>query len=76
MRDERFGPIVTAFVSPEGDYEQTLDLVDRSAPYGLTGAVFARDRTAIELAGERRQSSRRSWPAVWRKQPLPAAQAH
>jgi 1-pyrroline-5-carboxylate dehydrogenase len=55
LRDELFGPVVTAYVYPEGDYEQTLDLVDRTAPYGLTGAVFARDRAAIELAGDKLQ---------------------
>jgi 1-pyrroline-5-carboxylate dehydrogenase len=53
LRDELFGPVVTAFVYPEGEYEQTLDLVDRGAPYGLTGAVFAQDRRAIEIADER-----------------------
>ncbi len=55
LRDELFGPVVTAYVYPENDYEGTLDLVDRTAPYGLTGAVFARDRSAIELAGDRLQ---------------------
>ena len=50
LRDELFGPVVTAYVYPENEYEQTLELVDRTAPYGLTGAVFARDRSAIELA--------------------------
>jgi 1-pyrroline-5-carboxylate dehydrogenase len=55
LRDELFGPVVTAYVYPEGEYEETLDLVDTTAPYGLTGAVFARDRAAIELAGEKLQ---------------------
>jgi 1-pyrroline-5-carboxylate dehydrogenase len=55
LRDELFGPVVTAYVYPEGEYEETLDLVDRTAPYGLTGAVFARDQAAIELAGEKLQ---------------------
>ena len=55
LRDELFGPVVTAYVYPEGEYEQTLELVDRTAPYGLTGAVFARDRAAIELAGDKLQ---------------------
>jgi 1-pyrroline-5-carboxylate dehydrogenase len=55
LRDELFGPVVTAYVYPEAEYEQTLDLVDTTAPYGLTGAVFARDRAAIELAGEKLQ---------------------
>ncbi len=55
LRDELFGPVVTTYVYPERDYEQTLELVDRTAPYGLTGAVFARDRAAIELAGSKLQ---------------------
>ena len=50
MREELFGPVVTAYVYPENAWEDTLALVDRSAPYGLTGAVFARDREAIEEA--------------------------
>ena len=47
MRDELFGPIVTAYVYPEGEWEQTLELIDETAPYGLTGAVFAEDREAV-----------------------------
>ncbi len=53
MREELFGPIVTAHVYPDADYEKTLEVVDTSTPYGLTGAVFARDRAAIQLAGDR-----------------------
>jgi 1-pyrroline-5-carboxylate dehydrogenase len=55
MREELFGPVVTTYVYPENAYEDTLDLVDRTAPYGLTGAVFARDRDAIEEAHEKLQ---------------------
>jgi 1-pyrroline-5-carboxylate dehydrogenase len=55
LRDELFGPVVTAYVYPEKEYEQTLELVDSTAAYGLTGAVFARDRAAIELADEKLQ---------------------
>jgi 1-pyrroline-5-carboxylate dehydrogenase len=55
MKEELFGPVVTAFVYPEGEYERTLDLIDRATPYGLTGAIFARDRSAIRLAGDRLQ---------------------
>jgi 1-pyrroline-5-carboxylate dehydrogenase len=50
MREELFGPIVTAYVYPDNKWEDTLELVDRTAPYGLTGAVFANDRGAIEQA--------------------------
>ena len=53
MREELFGPVVTAYVYPEKNWDDTLDLVDRTAPYGLTGAVFARDRDAIEDAHEK-----------------------
>jgi 1-pyrroline-5-carboxylate dehydrogenase len=52
LREEFFGPIVTAFVYPDDRWEETLELVDATAPYGLTGAVFARDRDAVEEAGE------------------------
>src|SRR5436190_14325230 len=47
LRDELFGPVVTAYVYPEGKWSDTLELVDRTAPYGLTGAVFADDRQAL-----------------------------
>jgi 1-pyrroline-5-carboxylate dehydrogenase len=50
MREELFGPVVTTYVYPADDWEDTLELVDRTAPYGLTGAVFAQDRHAIEQA--------------------------
>jgi len=50
MREELFGPIVTAYVYPDNKWRDTLELVDRTAPYGLTGAVFANDRSAIEQA--------------------------
>ncbi len=47
MREELFGPIVTTFVYPEGKWEETLELVDATAPYALTGAVFADEREAL-----------------------------
>jgi 1-pyrroline-5-carboxylate dehydrogenase len=53
LREELFGPVVTTFVYDEKHYEDTLDLIDAGAPYGLTGAVFARDRSAVEVAAER-----------------------
>ena len=52
LRDELFGPIVTAFVYPDSKWQDTLELVDATSPYALTGAVFARDRGALEEAGE------------------------
>ena len=53
MREELFGPVVTTYVYDEKKYEDMLDLVDRSAPYGLTGAVFSDDRAAIDTAKSR-----------------------
>jgi 1-pyrroline-5-carboxylate dehydrogenase len=47
MCDEFFGPIVTIHVYPDLAWNDTLQLVDRTSPYALTGAVFARDRGAI-----------------------------
>jgi 1-pyrroline-5-carboxylate dehydrogenase len=55
LRDELFGPVVTAYVYPEGEYDETLDLIDRGSSYGLTGAVFATERRAIELARDKLQ---------------------
>ena len=53
LRDELFGPVVTAYVYDEHAWEETLDLVDSTAPYGLTGAVFSEDRAAIQAAKDR-----------------------
>jgi 1-pyrroline-5-carboxylate dehydrogenase len=53
MKEELFGPVVTAFVYDDSRYEDTLDLVDGGTSYGLTGAVFARDLRALETARER-----------------------
>ena len=51
--DELFGPVLTVHVYDEGKWLDTLDLVDRTSPYALTGAVFAQDRHAIEQGLER-----------------------
>ena len=50
MREELFGPIVTAFVYADAEWSSTLRLIDRQTPYALTGSVFATDRSAIEEA--------------------------
>ena len=50
MTEEIFGPVVTVYVYPEKDWRSTLDLVNGTSPYGLTGAVFANDREAIDEA--------------------------
>jgi 1-pyrroline-5-carboxylate dehydrogenase len=48
--EEIFGPVVTAYVYPDERWETMLEQVDRTSPYALTGAVFARDRRALKQA--------------------------
>jgi 1-pyrroline-5-carboxylate dehydrogenase len=50
MCEEIFGPVVTAYVYDDAKWEETLQLVDRTSPYALTGAVFAQDRAALAQA--------------------------
>jgi 1-pyrroline-5-carboxylate dehydrogenase len=50
MREEVFGPVVAAYVYSDRRWTETLDLVDRTSPYALTGSIFARDRRAIREA--------------------------
>jgi 1-pyrroline-5-carboxylate dehydrogenase len=53
MQEELFGPVVTTYVYDENKFEDTLDLVDRGAPYALTGAIFSHDRAAIDVAAKK-----------------------
>ncbi len=48
--EEIFGPVMTIFVYDENDFEATLDLVDSTSDYALTGSIFSQDRYAAELA--------------------------
>ncbi len=50
MCEEIFGPVVTVHVYPAREWHETLELVDGTSPYALTGAVFATDRTAVQEA--------------------------
>ncbi|MEO8898673.1 MAG: L-glutamate gamma-semialdehyde dehydrogenase [Candidatus Dormibacter sp.] len=50
MERELFGPILTVHPYDDGDWEKLLRTVDGTSPYGLTGAVFATDRGAIDVA--------------------------
>ena len=49
MCEEIFGPVLTIHVYDEVKYEETLDLVDATSEYALTGSIFAKDRYAVEL---------------------------
>ena len=50
MCEEIFGPVLTIFVYDANKFEETLELVDHTSPYALTGSVIAQDRYAVELA--------------------------
>ena len=50
MCEELFGPVLTLFVYNAEQFEETLDLVNATSEYALTGAVLSQDRYAIELA--------------------------
>lgn len=45
--EEIFGPVVSSYVYDDGKWAETLEIVDRTSPYALTGAVFANDRRAV-----------------------------
>ncbi len=53
MCEEIFGPVLTVYVYADEQFLETLDLVNTSSPYALTGAVFAQDRAALVLADEK-----------------------
>lgn len=57
MTEEIFGPVLTIHVYDDDRWEETLRLVDETSPFGLTGAVFARDRQAISAALDRLRDS-------------------
>jgi 1-pyrroline-5-carboxylate dehydrogenase len=50
MCEEIFGPVLTIYVYHEENFEETLELVDQTSPYALTGSIIAKDRYAVELA--------------------------
>ncbi|MBY0536353.1 MAG: L-glutamate gamma-semialdehyde dehydrogenase [Chitinophagaceae bacterium] len=50
MCEEIFGPVLTIYIYPEQSFEQTLELVDATSPYALTGSIISTDRAAIVLA--------------------------
>ena len=52
MEEEIFGPVLTVYVYPDNQYEQTLQLCDETSPYALTGAIFSQDRYAVIQASK------------------------
>ena len=52
MCEELFGPVLTIYVYDQKDWRKTLDLVNTTSPYALTGALFSQDRYAIDEANQ------------------------
>lgn len=52
MEEEIFGPILTVYPYDDDKVDETVKLCDETSPYGLTGAVFGRDRMAVEKISE------------------------
>ena len=50
MCEEIFGPVLTVYVYNANQFEKTLELVNNTSPYALTGSIIAKDRGAVELA--------------------------
>jgi 1-pyrroline-5-carboxylate dehydrogenase len=57
MQEEIFGPVLTIYVFEDADFEATLELVDKTSPYALTGAVFAKDRAILTMATDKLRHS-------------------
>ncbi len=57
MSEEIFGPVMTIYVYNEKDWIETLALVDSTSDYALTGAVFSKDRYAIEVATKKLENA-------------------
>jgi 1-pyrroline-5-carboxylate dehydrogenase len=55
--EEIFGPVLTLYVYPDAEIDAALELCDTGSAYALTGAVFARDRAAIDRIGARLRHS-------------------
>jgi len=52
MTEELFGPVLGIYAYPDHRFAEVLKLIDSSTPYALTGAVFASDQAALNLAAE------------------------
>jgi len=57
MCEEIFGPVLTVYVYPENDFEKTLNILDETSEYALTGSIISQDRYAIELATKKLENA-------------------
>ncbi len=57
MCEEIFGPVLTIYVYDENKFEETLELVDQTSEYALTGSIISQDRYAINLATKKLENA-------------------
>lgn len=57
MEEEIFGPVLTVYVYEDSEVAATLDLLDETSPYALTGSIFGKDRIALSQAAERLENA-------------------
>ena len=57
MCEEIFGPVLSIYVYEPADFEKTLQIVNSTSPYALTGAIFAKDRYVVEQAAHALQNA-------------------
>ncbi|MCK4920194.1 MAG: L-glutamate gamma-semialdehyde dehydrogenase [Bacteroidales bacterium] len=57
MQEELFGPVLTIYIYDDDKFEETLDILDKTSIYALTGAIFSNDRYIIEMATKKLENS-------------------
>jgi 1-pyrroline-5-carboxylate dehydrogenase len=57
MCEEIFGPVLTIYVYPEDQFEETLDILDKTSDYALTGSIISNDRYAIQVATKKLENA-------------------
>ena len=57
MVEELFGPVLTVYVYPDEEMDRTLDILDRTSIYALTGAIFSQDRYSIDRMTKRLENA-------------------
>jgi 1-pyrroline-5-carboxylate dehydrogenase len=57
MCEELFGPVLTVYVYPDAEFDKTLDILNNTSAYALTGSIFSQDRYAIERATQKLQQA-------------------
>jgi 1-pyrroline-5-carboxylate dehydrogenase len=57
MCEEIFGPVLTIYVYPEDQFEQTLEILDKTSDYALTGSIISNDRYAIQVATKKLENA-------------------